>query len=79
MTKLSYTVGAIRDAGIECRWSRTRNGAPIIIGKTDTVSRDGNHMWAVIDAGMWKRAEVVGIARAFKEHTALIGFFSVPA
>lgn len=75
---MRYTVGDIRKAGIECKWSRTRTGAPIIVGKTDTVGRDGKPIWAYIDGEMWDDAKRQGLKAAFEAHTALIGFFSIP-
>lgn len=76
---MQYTVGWIRSQGIECKWSRSRNGAPIIIGKTSSLDRTGQPIWSVIDTDMWNRAKVVGLPQAFEEHTTFIGLFSVPA
>ena len=69
---MEYTVGYIRSQGLECRWTKRRNGAPIIVGKT------ANGTWAAIDRSMWNRAETVGLSQAFSEHTTLIDIFSVP-
>ena len=76
---MKYTVGYIRSQGIECRWTKNRNGAPIIVGTTDRVDRKGNPIWSVICGDMWKRAEAVGLKQAFHEYTALIDLLSVPA
>lgn len=70
---MQYNVKFIRTQGLTCRWARTRLGAPIIAAMCD------RGVWYVIDAPMWKRAEVVGIKQAFEEYTAFGEFFSVPA
>ena len=72
---MKYSVKTIREAGLQCRWTKTRTGAPIIAA-TNPAKTD---RWYVIDARMWKRAEVVGIFEAFCEHTALGDFFSISA
>lgn len=76
---MQYRVDEIRACGLECKWGRNSKGAPIIVAKTDTKDRSGNHVWAAIDAGVWERAKAVGVKRAFDEATAFVEFFSVPA
>lgn len=73
---MQYNVKTIRAAGVECKWSHTRAGAPIIFGRKDGV---GGGKWYVIDDRMWKRAQLVGVAQAFEEHNALGAYFYVPA
>ena len=68
---MKYSVKEIRLAGLPCKWSRTKNGAPIIVGSTPK-----NETYYIDDA-MWKRAQIVGIMQAFEEHTALGKFFSI--
>jgi hypothetical protein len=70
---MEYKVKPIREAGIECKWSRNSANAPIILGR----GTDGR--WYYIDRAMWKRAQSVGIAQAFEEHTTLGKWFSIPA
>lgn len=67
-----YNLQYIRDAGFEARWTRTRNGAPII------EANDG-HGWYVVDGRMWDRAYAVGLRQAFEEFTTLGKFFSIRA
>ena len=74
-----YTVKAIRAQGIECRWTRTRNGAPIIAALTDTRDRKGERMWMVIDSTVWERAHAVGLKQAIDEASAFLNFFSITA
>lgn len=70
---MNYTVTTIREAGLEARWTKTRTGAPII------SARLPNGKWYVIDNSMWNSAKKIGILEAFKNHTALGEFFSIPA
>lgn len=77
---MKYTVGYIRSCGIECRWTKTRSGQPIIVGKTDSTDRQGKPVWAVIDDEMWRYAQRIGdLKQAFDNSTALVNVFSVPA
>lgn len=71
---IKYSVQWIRSQGLQARWTKTRDGAPII------AARDGdNGSWYVIDARMWRDAERMGLPKAFESHTTLGHFFSVPA
>ena len=71
---MKYNVSTIRASGIECKWTRTRNNAPIIVGRVEGI---GGGKWYAICDRTWKSAEKVGILQAFKEHNALGNFFSV--
>lgn len=70
---MRYNVNTIRAAGLECKWTKTRDGAPIIAAR----ATDG--AWYVIDARTWRDAEKVGIREAFENATALGSFFSISA
>lgn len=74
MQAIEYKVGPIREAGIKCKWSRTRRGRPAIFGY-----RADHGIWYIIDRRTHERAQVVGYKQAFNEATALGQFFSVPA
>lgn len=74
-TDLKYTVKSIREHGLACKWTRTRSGAPIIVGRMPDV---GGGKWYFIDDRTWVRAKTVGIVQAFEEHNALGAFFSIP-
>lgn len=71
---LQYNVKSVRAAGLECRWARTSNGGPIIVGRMDGV---GGGRWYNIHNRMWERAQQVGILQAFEEYCALGEFFSI--
>lgn len=76
----TYTVGALRAAGLEAKWGRTRNGGPILLarraGRTYT---DGKPMpWCCVTAATYNRAQKIGWSEAFDNATALIEYFSIP-
>ena len=68
---MKYSVKEIRLAGLSCKWAKTQDGAPIIVGNTPKCKS------YYIDALMWKRAQEVGIMQAFEEGTALGEIFSI--
>lgn len=72
---MEYRVKTLRDAGLKAKWSRTKKGAPIIVAQRND---DFDKTWYTVDKQMWERAEKVGIAQAFDEHTCLGFAFSIP-
>lgn len=72
---MRYTVGEIRALGIQAKWSRNRNGAPIIVARYKTEA------WCAIDAKLWAKmaAPDADPLEVFECHTALIDVFSIPA
>lgn len=68
---MKYTVQTIRDAGLDCKWSRNSRGAPIIVARKDAGR------WYYVDRRMWADMERDGIAEAFGNHTALGEYFSI--
>lgn len=80
MRKLHYRVGDLRAVGLEARWAKTSDGAPIILARNP--NSDNAHQretWWAVDQRMWARAQEVGIKEAFDGATLLGGIFSVPA
>jgi hypothetical protein len=73
-TTLQYNVKSIRAHGLECKWSRTRHGAPIIIGRKEGI---GGGRWYTLDRRLWETAQRVGILEAFDQHCALGEFFYI--
>ena len=70
---LGYRVGTFRQAGLEARWTRTRNGAPII------ATRVPGGQWYVVNDAMFKRMQKHGVREGFEQATALGHIFSVTA
>ena len=73
-------VSTFRNAGLEAKWSRLRNGCPIIVlryPKSEYV-----HMrttWWFLTRQMHNTMKEVGILEGFERHTLLGDMFSVPA
>ena len=75
----SYTVGTLRAAGLEARWSRTRRGAPIIAAR-DPHGRERHQRetWWIVDRWMWEAMAREGVRGGFDSATLLGDIFSVP-
>ncbi len=67
---MKYSVNTIRESGLEARWTKTRNGAPII------TARKSGGKWFVIDRNMWAAMQKEGIVLAFERFTLLGDIFS---
>ena len=77
---VKYQVGTFRDAGLQARWTKTRNGVPIIAAR-DPNGR-GVHQrtqWWVVDEHMFNDMKRHGIREAFDNHTMMGEFFQAPA
>lgn len=80
MKNLAYNVKSIRATGLEAKWTRTRNGAPIITARNpESPLFHQRTQWYVIDGKMWNRAQTVGLIEAFNSGTLFGDIFSVPA
>jgi hypothetical protein len=74
-TELQYKLATFRNAGLEARWTRTSNRAPIIAAK-----RWESSTWCVVDSRMWKEMQRSGdVLETFKDFTALVDVFSIRA
>ena len=76
---MNYRVGPLREAGLEARWGKTREGAPAIFARWPGGEKHQREQWWMVDQGMWDLMEVHGIEAGFDHATALGCFFSVPA
>lgn len=75
-----YSVKTLREAGLEARWTKTRNGAPIIVAHDPMASSEHQRKtWWTIDWATWKTMQKVGIREGFDRHTLLGNIFSVAA
>lgn len=69
---MRLSVKAIREQGLEAKWTKTRTGRPaIVVRKPDTRT------WYWLTDHMWKRAAIVGLVSAFEETMLTADFFSV--
>lgn len=71
---MKYNVSTFRKSGLEARWTRTRQNAPII-----AVRKSGSGHWYVVDKNLWKDMQKEGVIQAFEQHTLLGDYFSIPA
>ena len=79
-TKLSYTVKTLRDAGLEARWGRTRDGAPCLFTRDPNAAHTHQRRkWWMVDRGMWDAMNKLGVCDGFDGATLLGDFFSIPA
>lgn len=86
---LAYRVGTFREAGLEAKWGRTRQGAPIILVRDPNADHAHQRVnWWVCDRGMFEAMredahslgdDARGILQAFDGWTLLGNMFSVPA
>lgn len=75
-----YSVHTLRAAGLEARWTRNRNGAPIIVARDPnaTLAHQRKTWWAV-GQKMWDDMMKEGVREGFSNHTLLGDVFSIPA
>lgn len=77
---VKYSVNPLRIAGLEARWTHTRNGAPIIVARDPkAISEHQRLTWWHVDQAMWDTMNEIGIKEGFDRHTLLGDLFSVPA
>lgn len=73
---MKYSVKTIRHAGLEARWTRTRNGAPIMVTRNpNSEFKHQRERWWYVDKPMWDDMSSVGVAEAFDRHTLLGDIF----
>lgn len=76
---MQYTVGTFRNVGLDARWTKTRQGAPIIQVRCPSSSlRHQRENWYMVDADMWARMLRFGILEGFEQCTLLADVFSIP-
>jgi hypothetical protein len=77
---MKYNVATMRSAGLEARWTRTRNNAPIIaVRNPNSDLKHQRETWYVVDDRMWKRMQDAGVMAGYDQATLLGNFFSVQA
>ena len=78
MSVVNYRVKDIRALGLQCKWSKSRNGRPVIVVRNPAAElAHQREKWWVLDRHMWTRAQEVGLLQAFDEHTVLGDYFGI--
>lgn len=79
MDPMTYNVATFRRHGLEAKWGRTRNGAPIILARKPTGLPHQRTTWWAMHGTLWADAKTEGLVSAFDRHTLIADFFSIPA
>jgi hypothetical protein len=75
-----YSVITLRNAGLDARWTRNRNGAPIIVARDPQAKLEHQRRtWWAVGKKMWDEMGRVGVREGFDNCTLLGDFFSLPA
>lgn len=74
-----YSVKTLRSAGLEARWTRNRNGAPIIVARDPQAGLTHRQAWWAVGQKMWDDMMKDGVREGFAQHTLLGDIFSIPA
>lgn len=79
-TDLAINVATFRGAGLEAKWSKNRNGRPIIVLRDPKAcTAHQREIWWTLSADMFAAMRSVGIREAFNRCTILGDMFSVAA
>ena len=71
MTNIEYKVGPLRAAGLEAKWGRTRNGAPIILARWPDGREHQRNTWWCVDQSVWSSIKRDGVIKGFDNATLL--------
>jgi hypothetical protein len=77
---MKYSVKTLREAGLEAKWTKTRNGAPIIVARDPQAKASHQRTtWWAVTAVVWSMMIRDGIKQGFDSCTLLGDLFSVRA
>lgn len=77
---MRYVVKTFRDAGLQARWTKTREGAPMIaVRNPNSKYPHQSKSWWLVHQSMWDAMKERGIMQGFDECTALGNIFNIPA
>jgi len=75
---MNYSVKPMREAGLEAKWTKTRNGAPIIVARYPKAEeKHQRECFWFVDQKMFDNMQEVGIVEAFERATLLGDIFSI--
>ena len=68
----------MRGSGLDVKWSKTKAGAPIIVGRWPNAPlKHQREKWYYIDAEMFRNMQKTSILEAFDSRTMLANYFSI--
>jgi hypothetical protein len=77
---MTMSVKTFRDAGLEAKWSRMRNGRPcMVVRDPHGTAKHQRETWWPVDRTMWRAMEREGIREGFDSATLMADLFSMPA
>jgi len=80
MTTLLYRVSTFRQAGLEAKWSKTRQGEPYIaVRNPESKEAHQRERWWVCNQNMFDLMQKYGVAEGFDSATLLGDIFSLRA
>lgn len=75
---ISLNVETFRNAGLEAKWTKTRQGAPCMIARYPLADlKHQRDTWWIVSQSMWKDAQKIGVVESFINHTLLGNYFSI--
>lgn len=74
---MEYRVKTLRDAGLEAKWGKTRQGAPMMFARNPNGAPHQRNSWWAVDSNMWDAMKRNGVLEGFHNATLLADFFSV--
>lgn len=75
---MKYRVGTLREAGLEAKWTKTRNGAPIIkVRWPKAKPKHQRERWYYVDVSMWDMMKQLGVIEGFDGATLLADIFFI--
>lgn len=78
MSSLAFSVRTMRESGLEARWTRRSNGAPVMVVRDPKANlKHQRETWWKVGRAMWDDMQKEGIRAAFSRHTMLGDVFSL--
>jgi hypothetical protein len=77
-TQFQHRVNTYREAGLEAKWTRNRNGRPVIVARKPVLP-GSSRTWFQVTRDMFETMKSVGVREGFERCTLLGDIFSTPA
>jgi len=77
-SQIAYTVGAMRAAGLEARWTKNRSGRPMIVVRDPQAqTKHQREDWWICDKEMFRLMGKDGVREGFDNATLFGNLFSI--